>query len=107
MNEKKKENLLKIDDWCKSLNLNETVYVDNALYCNNRYYRISISKNGIGAYGNGKYSRWLHVDDSRDSLITSKVGSEIIYNWVNIKQRILNAVADYERKQDIMQNFAV
>ena len=105
--DKKRENLEAINNWCKSFNLDKTVYVDNALYCNNRYYRISISKNGIGAYGNGKYSRWLHVDDSHDSLITSKVGSEIIYNWVNIKQLILNAVADYKRKQDIMQNFDV
>ena len=105
---KKRENLEAINNWCKSLGLNnEIIYIDNALYCNNRYYRLSISKNVIGANGNGKYSRWLHVDDTSDSLITSRVGSEIIYNWTDIKQRILNAVDDYKRKQNIMQNFVV
>ena len=104
---KKKENLEKINDWCKSLDVSEPIYVDKALFCNNRYYRISVSQIGIGAFGCGKYSSWLHVNDSGDSLTKTKVGTEIICNWQNIKQKILNAVAEYKRREELMENFEV
>ena len=105
---KKEENLRAIRDWCKSVALDDIVYIDNAVCCNGRYFKLSISKqNGIGAFGNGKFSKWLHVDGSRDSLVEYKVGSEIIYNWKEIKQRILSALDEHKRKKDAMENFVV
>lgn len=104
---KERQNLIKINDWCKENAVDETLYINNAVWCNERYYKISVSKNGIGAYGNGKFSQWLHVDESNDSLDKMKVGKEVIYNWKEIKNRILNAIEDYKRKQKIMENFEV
>lgn len=104
---KQKENLIAINEWCKSISLDDIVYVDNALFCNGKYYRISISKMGIGTYAGGKFSRWLHVVDGSDSLFGQKIGSELIYNWPDVKQKILNAIEDKKRKQYIMENFTV
>ena len=104
---KKRDNLNAINDWCKSVALDEIIYVDNALFCNNRYYRLSVSKYGIGAWGMGKFSSWLHCNEESDSLYTSKVGTEIIYNWQNIKPRILHKIEECKQRQDIMENFIV
>ena len=105
---KQKENLIAIREWCKSVSVDNPIMIKDAVFCNNRYYRLSISKvYGIGACGDGKYSNWMHAVDGDYSLFGSVVGSEIIYNWGAIKQRILNAIDDYNRKQDIMNNFVV
>lgn len=108
MHKKKKENLIAINEWCKSVHIkDQIIYVDNALYYNHRYYKLSISNLGMRLYGNGKYSQWMHIDERSNSLIYQNVGNEIIYNWYTIKAKILEAIRDYERKQDIMENFTV
>ena len=108
MLKKEKENLIAINECCKSVHIkNQIIYVDNALYYNHRYYKLSISSLGLGLYGNGKYSQWMHIDENPSSLIYQSVGNEIIYNWYTIKAKILEAIRDYERKQDIMENFKI
>lgn len=44
---------------------------------------------------------------SGDSLTITKVGTKIICNWQNIKQKILNAVAEYKRREELMKYFKV
>ena len=107
MSNKKKENLIAINEWCKSMAQDEIIYIENALYCNNRWYKLSISKHGIGVFGNGKFSKWLYCNEDSNSLFDQKVGSELIYNWKPIKERILSEIKLYKKKEYIMENFVV
>lgn len=103
----KRENLLEINEWCKSVSVDEIVYVRNALYHNGRVYRLSISKNGIGVRADGRFSSWLHTTDGSNSLFDLTVGSELIYKWESVKERILNALEEHQKRKDIMENFTV
>ena len=110
--EKKIENLKAINNWCKDLmsGSDKVLYVDNAYKYNGRAFRISVSKNGIGAKTYGKFSYWSHVNEdvsAKDNLLTESDSSEIVYNWKEIKQRILRAKTESDRRHDAMMNFTV
>lgn len=110
--EKRIENLKAINNWCKELmsSSDKILYVDDAYRRNGRVFRISVSHDGIAAKADGRYSRWSEVEEnmrSDDNLLRLASSAEIIYNWKEIKQRILRAKEESDRRYEMMMNFTV
>ena len=88
---KKRENLIKINDWCSELIGNSELYLKlpNAFRCNNRMHAVHVHKGGISVIADGKFSSFLRVRAGSDSLFDTKAGTELILNWKNIKTEII------------------
>lgn len=112
MIELKERNLNLINAWCKRL-MNETdgkLDCGYILRCNNVYYKIIISKDGIVVKGSSRFCPTLMVDPSfscDENLIRHTVGTELIYQWKEIKEKILDAYITMRKNKEWMINFEV
>ena len=106
--ELKKKNLIMIDEWVKNF-CKDGFYctIDHVFRKNDRDYKVSISKNGIGVSTYGKYASWDHADDSNSSLFYQISGTELVYHWQDIKARILAKREEKSKHDELMKNFAV
>lgn len=69
-----------------------------------------MSRNGIFVRGDGKFSQTCMVrpaEAKTDNLVHLVAGSELIYQWQDIKSRILATFDNMKRKEDCMANFVV
>lgn len=105
---KKIENLNLINEWCKANACDEPVIVQDAIWCNNKWYKVKVSSSGIATNGNGTYSVWIPVSNNSDNtLYNQKVGSELIYQWPEVKLKIRSAIRDAKWRVKTMLNFEV
>lgn len=109
LKEKKKEALIKINEWCKNLIGDSDLYLklSSKLYCNNRAYTIHVYKEGISAIGDGRFSPFLRAREGEDSLFGTKVGTEIVLHWKTIKGDILREKEKEENNQKKIMEFEV
>ena len=105
-NQKIKEALEQIAEWCKGIALKVPVEIPNVMHTRFRIYKISVTQNyGIGACGDGRYDCWLHIGEKGYQLEGSEVGAYIVENWKNIKGRIISAVEDRKKRTESIMNF--
>ena len=105
---KKVEDALRqINEWCKEQAIEDcVVMVDRAVSTSRDTYRLYISKcYGLAAMGSGRFARDLRIDANGQNLIGSQVGTEIVYNWMNIKNLILRAIRERKEKNTAIMNF--
>lgn len=106
--ELKKKNLGLINDWVKDFCSDGSYYqIEHAFRSNGRDFRVSVSKEGIGAASYGKYAQWCHVGQPDNNLETMIAGTELILRWQEIKARIITRREESVQTDEYMQNFRV
>ena len=106
--ELKEKNLNLIDNWVKEFCSDGGYYkVEHAFRSNGKDFRISASKEGIGAASYGKYAQWCHVGGLHNNLETMIAGTEIILHWKEIKSRIIAKREESEQTEELMRKFTV
>ena len=109
--EAKIRNLNAINDWCKELMADEDekdmLKVYDALLYDRHWVTVNVTSDGISVY-DGCYARHVvPVDYDCPNLIKHETGEELIYQWQNVKPRIIEEYNKMKRQHRMMFNFTV
>lgn len=109
LRKQKRENLVKIDAWCKEFMGDSKLYLKlkHTIFCNRRNYSIHVSANGIVAIGDGKFSPFLRATEGSNSLFDCRIGTEIVLQWQQIKAEIIRERERVEAENKAIMEFVV